>query len=41
MDVTFFVVGWLLGGVIGVGTIIAALLQGPTIQFFMPKLEKI
>lgn len=40
MDVTFFVVGWLLGGVIGVGTIIAALLQGPTIQFFMPKLEK-
>lgn len=41
LDVTFVVVGFLLGGVIGVGTIIAALLTGPLIQFFMPKLEKV
>ncbi|GAA0069638.1 membrane protein [Clostridium sardiniense] len=40
MDITFFVVGYLLGGVIGIGTVIAALLQGPLIQFFMPRLEK-
>lgn len=41
LDGTFLVVGFFLGGVVGVGTIIAALLQGPTIQFFMPKVEKI
>ena len=41
LDVTFVVVGFLLGGVVGVGTIIAALLTGPLIQFFMPRLEKV
>lgn len=40
LDVTFVVVGFLFGGVVGVGTIIGALLTGPLIQFFMPRLEK-
>ncbi|MBU3136682.1 hypothetical protein KPL39_10430 [Clostridium gasigenes] len=40
LDVTFVVVGFLLGGVVGIGTIIGALLTGPLIQFFMPRLEK-
>lgn len=33
-DVIFFVIGYLLGGVIGVGSIIAALLYGPSISLF-------
>lgn len=41
LDATFLIIGFLLGGVVGVGTIIAALLTGPSIQFFMPKLEKV
>lgn len=47
IDITLFVVGFLLGGIdksagIGAfgGTVIAALLTGPLIQFFMPILEK-
>ncbi|GKX64965.1 YczE/YyaS/YitT family protein [Inconstantimicrobium mannanitabidum] len=40
-DVLVFVVGFFLGGVVGVGTIIVAGLTGPCIQFFMPKLEKV
>ena len=41
MDSIFVVAGFMLGGVIGVGTIIGAFLTGPAIQFFMPKLEKV
>ena len=41
LDATFLIVGFFLGGVVGVGTIIAALLTGPSIQFFMPKLENV
>ena len=41
LDVIFVVVGFLFGGVVGVGTIIGALLTGPLIQFFMPRLEKL
>ncbi len=41
LDAAFLIIGFLLGGVVGVGTIIAALLTGPSIQFFMPKLEKV
>jgi hypothetical protein len=41
IDSIFVVLGFMLGGVIGVGTIIGAFLTGPAIQFFMPKLEKV
>lgn len=40
-DVVVFIVGFFLGGVVGVGTIVVAGLTGPCIQFFMPKLDKI
>jgi len=36
-DVFFLAVGWLLGGIVGVGTVIAAFLTGPLVQFFRPK----
>ena len=35
-DVLFTAIGYSLGGVFGVGTIVAALLIGPTVQFFLP-----
>lgn len=35
-DATFFGVGFLLGGQVGVGTIVAVLLTGPTVQFVRP-----
>lgn len=41
LDLSFLVIGFFLGGVVGIGTIIAALCQGPTIQYFMPKVDKI
>lgn len=39
-DVTYVVIGYLLGGVLGLGTIVATLLLGPTIQFCLPKVQK-
>ncbi len=36
VDLTFAIVGFLLGGTIGLGTVICALLVGPTAQRFMP-----
>ena len=41
LDLSFLVVGYLLAGVVGLGTIIAVLFTGPAIQFFMPPCEKI
>ncbi|MCR6513833.1 MAG: YczE/YyaS/YitT family protein [Clostridium sp.] len=41
IDATFLILGFFLGGVVGVGTVIAALLTGPLIQFFMPKIEAV
>lgn len=41
MDLTLLVVGFFLGGVIGIGTVIAALLQGPIIQYCMPVIDKL
>lgn len=35
-DVSIVVIGSLMGGVFGVGTIVCAILTGPLIQFFMP-----
>ena len=40
MDVIFIVVGFSLGGVLGLGTIITTLLIGPCIQYFLPIIEK-
>lgn len=36
LELTVLVLGWLLGGVVGLGTVLYALLIGPTIQFFLP-----
>ncbi len=40
-DVVFVAAGFILGGTVGIGTIIAALLTGPVVQFFLPVSEKI
>lgn len=37
LEVTVVVLGWLLGGIVGLGTVAFALLIGPACQFFMPK----
>lgn len=36
LEVTVVVVGWLMGGTFGIGTIIFALCIGPLCQFFLP-----
>lgn len=36
IEVTVLVVGWLLGGTVGAGTVLYALAVGPITQFFMP-----
>ncbi|CCH77415.1 putative integral membrane protein [Nostocoides japonicum T1-X7] len=36
LEVTVLVVGWLLGGVVGVGTILYAVSIGPLVQLFLP-----
>ena len=37
MEVTVLVIGLLLGGTFGIGTIIYALLMGPLVQIFLPR----
>ena len=39
LEVTIVGVGWLLGGVVGVGTVLYALAIGPLVQLFMPWVE--
>lgn len=39
-DVIFTVAGFLMGGVFGIGTIVAVVLIGPTVQFFLPRSER-
>lgn len=39
VDFSFVVLGWLMGGVFGVGTLICAFLVGPVADFFLPKNE--
>jgi len=39
-DITVIVIGILLGGSFGVGTVIVGFITGPTIQFFRKNLEK-
>lgn len=41
VDLTFALVGFALGGVVGIGTIICAFLVGPAAQLFFPVSEKI
>lgn len=41
VDVLFAAVGWLLGGTLGVGTVVCAFLVGPTAQIFLPISERI
>jgi uncharacterized membrane protein YczE len=36
LELTVLTVGWLLGGVVGVGTLLYALAIGPLVQFFLP-----
>lgn len=33
------VLGWLLGGTVGIGTVLFSLTIGPIVQFFLPKLQ--
>ncbi len=37
IEVTVLLLGWLLGGTLGIGTISFALLIGPLVQFFLPR----
>ncbi|MDQ6715620.1 MAG: hypothetical protein M3Z83_05885 [Actinomycetota bacterium] len=37
IEVTVLSVGWLLGGVVGLGTVAYALLIGPLVQYFLPR----
>ncbi len=39
-DVVFTLAGFLMGGVVGIGTLVAVVLIGPTVQFFLPRSEK-
>ena len=41
LDGSFLILGFLFGGVIGVGTIICMLVTGPFIQFMLPYGEKL
>lgn len=40
IEVVVLVVGWLLGGVVGIGTVAFALAIGPLVQFFLPYFQK-
>ena len=37
---TVLLAGWLLGGAVGVGTVVFAVLIGPLVQFFLRRLER-
>lgn len=41
VDTTFVIIGYLSGGVFGIGTIICAFLVGPVAGFFLPRTKKI
>lgn len=41
VDVTFVAVGFVLGGAVGVGTVIAAFLTGPAVQFVRPHVYRV
>ncbi|QIS20539.1 YczE/YyaS/YitT family protein [Nocardia terpenica] len=37
IEVTVAVTGWLLGGVVGIGTVLIALTMGPLVGYFLPR----
>ena len=39
LEITVLVLGWLLGGTVGVGTVVFALAIGPLVQFFLKRLQ--
>jgi uncharacterized membrane protein YczE len=39
IELTVLAAGWLLGGTVGVGTVVFALAVGPLTQFFMPRMS--
>jgi uncharacterized membrane protein YczE len=39
IEVTVLILGWLLGGSVGVGTLVFALTIGPLVAFFLPRLS--
>ncbi len=41
VDACFLVCGWLMGGIVGIGTMICLFLVGPVAGFFLPKSEKL
>ncbi len=40
-DITFVIVGFLLGGAVGIGTLLAAFMTGPSVQFLRPYVYKV
>lgn len=40
-DLFFVILGFILGGTVGAGTVAAAFLTGPLVQFWLPKTKKI
>lgn len=40
-DAFFVILGFLFGGVLGIGTLVAVVLTGPVVQWCMPKSEKL
>lgn len=40
-DISFVVIGYFLGGTVGIGTIVAAFLTGPAVQFVRPYVYKV
>lgn len=39
LEVTVLAIGWMLGGTFGIGTVAFAILVGPIVQFFLPRLH--
>ena len=37
IEVTVLVLGWFLGGPVGLGTVVYAVLVGPVVQVFLPR----
>jgi uncharacterized membrane protein YczE len=40
VEVVVLAIGWLLGGVVGVGTVVFALSIGPLVQVFLPYFQR-
>ncbi|MDO4274791.1 MAG: hypothetical protein Q4D16_14070 [Eubacteriales bacterium] len=40
-DIFFVALGWVLGGTVGAGTLVAVFLTGPLVQFWLPKSKKV